>query len=318
MVLRSALGYKAASSSQAGHAAFKDATKYLVQNMLKSISKALEITLLYGQVGYATVGSVAVNTITVPAGEFAAGIWAGAEKMPINIRTAAGVSRGNANIVSVNMTTREIEVDLMPAGVVATDVIYRLGAYGNEFAGLHKIMTNTGVLFNIDAAQFSLWKANSYDCSPSTPSALSFDKIQEAITLSVEKGLDSDVVCLVSTKTWADLLTEQAAARMYDESYTSEKSENGSRSIKFHSQNGVVEIVPSIHVKPAYAYIFDKNDLIRVGSSDVTFKRPGRGDEFFRDLENNAGYELRTYSDQALFCSAPGKCTLIIKIANGV
>ena len=103
------------------------------------------------------------------------------------------------------MTTREIEVDVMPGGVVATDVIYRLGAYNNEFAGLHKIMTNTGVLFNIDAAQFSLWKANEYDCSPSTPSALSFDKIQEAITLSVEKGLDSDVVCLVSTKTWADV-----------------------------------------------------------------------------------------------------------------
>ena len=67
-----------------------------------------------------------------------------------------------------------------------------------------------------------------------------------------------------------------------------------------------------------YAYIFDKEDLVRVGSSDITFKRPGRGDEFFRDLENNAGYELRTYSDQALFCSAPGKCTLIVKIANGV
>ena len=65
-----------------------------------------------------------------------------------------------------------------------------------------------------------------------------------------------------------------------------------------------------------YAYIFDKEDLVRVGSSDITFKRPGRGDEFFRDLENNAGYELRVYCDQALFSQAPGKMTLISNIVN--
>lgn len=314
MVLRSALGYKAASSSQAGHAAFKDATKYLVQNMLKSITKALEITMLYGQVGIGTVDSVAGTVITIEESEFAPGIWSGAEKMPIQIRDATGVTvRGAANVTAVDIVNRTITVDALPAGTVATDVIHRLGAYGNEFAGLHKIMTNTGVLFNIDAAQFSLWKSNTYDAGGAN---LSFEKIQEAIALSVAKGLDSDVVCMVSIKTWSDLLSEQAAYRRYDTSFSGEKTENGSKTIKFYSQNGVVEIVPSIHVKSGYAYIFDKEDLIRVGSSDVTFKRPGRTDEFFRDLENNAGFELRAYCDMALFCAAPGKMTLITNIVN--
>lgn len=55
---------------------------------------------------------------------------------------------------------------------------------------------------------------------------------------------------------------------------------------------------------------------MRVGSTDMTFKRPGQGEEFFRDLENAAAYELRLYSDQAVFCMAPGKNVIVTAIVN--
>jgi hypothetical protein len=48
----------------------------------------------------------------------------------------------------------------------------------------------------------------------------------------------------------------------------------------------------------------------------MTFKRPGQGEEFFRDLENAAAYELRLYSDQAVFCMAPGRNVLIKDVVN--
>ena len=38
---------------------------------------------------------------------------------------------------------------------------------------------------------------------------------------------------------------------------------------------------------------------------------PGFEGEFFRVLENNNGYELRAYTDQALFCSAPSRQCVI-------
>lgn len=304
----------AASRAQTGKAAFMDATKYLVQNMLKSISKKLEIEMLYGQVGYGVVASTAGVDVVIEEKEWAPGIWSGAENMPIQIRDTTGaIVRGLANIVSVNISTRTLTLDALPAGTVATDVIYHKGAYGNEFAGLHKIITNSGTLFNIDASQYSLWRGNEYDASNTN---LSFEMIQDAIALAVEKGLDSDVMVLVSAKTWSKLITEQAALRMYDSSYKRDVSENGSESIKFHGQNGAIEIVPSIHVKQGYSYIVPADELMRVGSSDITFKRPGKGDEFFRELENSAGYELRCYTDQALFCSAPGKLVLIRNISN--
>lgn len=315
MVLRSVLSYSAASRSNGGEPkAFEDATKFLVSNMMRSMAKKLEIELMYGQMGYGTVASVSSNTITVTTAEWAPGIWAGANGMPIEIRDVAGTtSRGEAVVSTVSLSGRTITLNAMPAGTTATDVIWHKGAYGNEFAGVHKIITNTGTLFNIDAGTYDLWKGNT---SSAGSAALSFAKIQNAIAKAVEKGLEQSVKVYVNPTAWANLLTEQAALRMTDSSYSTVTSENGSQRIKFFGQNGEVEIVPSIYVKEGYAYILCTDDFLRIGSSDITFKRPGKGDEFFRDLENAAGYELRAWTDQALFCFAPGKNTLINLVVN--
>jgi len=57
VILRSILGYAAVSRSTGSTQAFESATKFLVANMLRSLSKKLEIEMLYGQVGYGTVAS---------------------------------------------------------------------------------------------------------------------------------------------------------------------------------------------------------------------------------------------------------------------
>jgi hypothetical protein len=313
LVLRSRLSYAAASRSLSSEAAFKDATKLLVQNMLRSVTKKLEIEMLYGQVGYGVVSAVSGFDITISQKEWAPGIFAGAEGMKIQIRDSTGVTPrvGTATITSVNFDTRTITVDAVPTGTIATDVIWHDGAYNNEFAGVHKIISNSSTLFNIDASVYNLWKGNTYDAGNAK---LSFNKIQDAIAKAVEKGLDSDVVVMVNPLSWADLLSEQAALRRYDGSYSSSIAEAGSKEIKFHGQNGMVEIIPSIFVKRGYAYVLCMEDFMRVGSTEVTFQRPGKQDEFFRELENSAGFELRSYCDMALFTSSPSKNVLISNI----
>jgi hypothetical protein len=278
--------------------------------MMDSIAKKLEIEILYGQMGYGTVESVASLVINITDADFAPGIWSGAEGMPIEVYDATLVTnRGSAIITAVDLTNKSITVDAVPAGTVATDVIFHKGAKGKEFAGIHKILSNTGSLFGISAASYALWKGSSF--APSSTSVLSFAILQQAISKGVEKGLDSDVMVLVNPGHWDDLLTEQAALRMYDSSYKADTAENGSKAIKFHSQNGMVEIVPSIYVKEGNAYVLCLEDWVRVGSTDITFKRPGQGDNFFRELEDHAGFELRCYTDQAVFCCKPGRSILI-------
>ena len=168
-------------------------------------------------------------------------------------------------------------------------------------------------MFNIDVAAYNLWRGNTFGAGSA---ALSFNKLTLAASRAVEKGQDGRLLALVNPRAWANMLNDQAALRKYDSSYSAAKVENGSKSILFHSQNGDIEIEPSIYVKEGYAYLLSLEDWSRVGSQDMSFKRPGQESEFFRDLENSAAYELRLYTDQALFCNAPGRQVLITGVVN--
>jgi hypothetical protein len=316
MMLRSRLGIAAASRAAGGEPkAFENATKFLVRNMLRSMARRVEVGLFYGGVGIGEVGSLpGGNVIGILTSEWAPGIWAGAEKMKVDIYDATSVTlRGTAEVQSVDMDARTVTMVSLPGGTIVTDKIYFKSANGKEAAGVHKILTNTGTLFGISAASYNLWKGNEIDLS-SNP--LSFARVQDAIARAVEKGLDSDVCVFVNPRTWSDLLTEQTALRQYDSSYKVSVAEAGHQEISFYGQNGKVEIIPSIFVKEGFAYVLCLDEMLRIGSTDVTFKRPDQGDTFFRELENAAGYELRAYSDQALLCFSPGKNTLIKGIQN--
>jgi hypothetical protein len=250
--MRSVLGYVALSrAAQGGQKAFMDATKYLVANMLRSMSKKLEIEMLYGQMGYAkpVLNAATATSFTDATAEWAPGIWAGGEKMPIEIRDSTGVLKATVSVTSVNMDTRVIGVSSTIPALAATDVVWHAGAYGNEFAGVHKILTNTGVIFNIDASAYNLFKGNEYGAGSA---ALSFTKLTLASARAVEKGLESSLYCLVNPRAWANLLSDQAALRDYDSSYSPSGMQNGSKTIKFFSQNGELEIEPSIYIKEGW------------------------------------------------------------------
>lgn len=317
LVLRSAMGYTAASrAAQGGKQAFEDASKYLVANMLRSVAKKLEIEMLYGQSGYGTVSSNSGTVITLQTAEWAPGIWAGAEGMPIEIRNSSGsTSKGEYTVTAVNFENRTITVNSSPGTLSSGDVIWHKGAYGNEFVGIHKMLSATsGTIFGIDVAAYALWKGTTYSAASA---ALSFNKLNKAVARAVEKGMGaSKLVCLVNPRAWSDLLNEQAALRKYDASYSPSKLVNGAKALEFHAHSARLEIMSSIYVKEGYAYLLSVEDFMRVGSSDVSFKRRGREGEYFRELENTAGWELRLFCDQALFCAAIGRSVLITDIVN--
>jgi len=325
LVLRSAISVAAAARSVTSKNAFEQATKRIVQNMLKSMHIRLESQLFYGQVGIARIADVsAAPTIEICASEWAAGIWSGSKNMAIEIRSQAGTLRGTANVVNVDLALKTVTLDALPVGTTgnadaenaAADVIWYKGAYNKEFAGLHKIITNTSTIFGIDASQHDLFKGNVVLAGTDFGAGaafISFDKIEESVTRAMEKGLmEEDVVALVNPKHWDKLLSDLNAKRMYDSSYSSKELEQGSKSIKFIGQNGLIEVQSSLFVKEGYAYVIPPKELERIGSTEVTFQMPGVEEgKFFRLLENENGYEMRCYADMALFTSAPGQLSVI-------
>lgn len=328
MVLRSVLSYTAASRAIANDGkSFESATKFLVGNMLRSMTRKLEIELLYGAgatpaglgagVGYGAVSAVTGTgpyVITMTAASWAPGIWAGAESMVIEfVNSGLTAITGTGTVTAVDMEARTVTVALLTGiAPAATNILFHKGAFGNEFSGIHAILSNTGTLFNISAVTYNLWKGNLYNVG----GQLSINHILTAASRAVEKGLDQKVKVFVNPRGWANMITAETSKRQYDGSYKPGELEGGQSSIKLHGQNGEIEVEPSIFIKEGFAYMLVMEELVRIGSSDVTFRRPGQGDEFFRDLEASAGYELRAYTDQAVFSACPGKMVLLSGIVN--
>jgi hypothetical protein len=321
MVLRSAMAFDTMfAADSVGERAFEEATKYIFQAMMDSMSKKLEIRLFYGQSGLAAIGTPSGNTLPIVSKEWAPGIWGGAENMRLEIYSAAGVLRGDCKVASVDFDNKSISVDSLPSGVVSTDVIYEYGSKGKEMAGLHTIITNTGSIFGISASQYSLWKGNTHSCQESsTDKQMTFKKLAVGLAKPVAKGLQSDVTVYVNPSSWADLMTEQAGSRRFDVSYKAGgTAQNGSEALEFFSQNGKMTIVSSIFVKEGFAYAINHEQFLRVGSTDLTFKNPLSNEDFFHLLENNAGVGIRCYTNQALFCNKIGHQLLFNGIAPGV
>jgi hypothetical protein len=325
-LLRSTLSYGAIARSMNPAGAFDKSMDLVVANMVESFAKRLEAIMMYGQTGLGVVSGVVGLVVSLTTASYAPGLWSGGVGMRLTATDSTAATARNSSdvtpfqVTAVSLDNKSVTLNAV-TGIVATDILWHFGALAAgtlsnmEFLGLKKIMTVSGTLFNISTATYGdIWKPTEFDCGGT---ALTFAKIQKSVAQAVGKGLNKDITILVNPRAWDNLLGDEAALRRYDETYSSKSVEKGSQSIKFYSQNGVIEIKPSIYVKEGDAFGIPKDSLMKIGSTDVTFKLPGAGeDKFFRQLESNAGVELRSYADFALFCHEPGKLILLKNIVN--
>ncbi len=328
IVMRAAIGYKAAAAiATKGPRAFLNSTEFVIKRLMKSAGTRLEIGLLYGGSGLGISASSAnvnaTNTsVTFTDATWAPGIWIGRKNAKVSFFEANGTAVGSdENLYKVSLVdvpnkkvtfTGSVtdSADLVTAN--ADSHAYFFGARTKEMLGLDKIITTSGQLFGIDNSAYDLFKGREFNAS----GALSLDVLTSAIVESINFGLEGDVDVLLSPTTWAILNQDEAALRNYDYSYKSSKAENGVQDIVYHSQNGSISLVAHPMVKEGEAFVL-KNDLLRrVGAYELSMRNPGRGNEMFRELEDKAGFELRAYTDQALFCAEPAMLTKIYGITN--
>lgn len=329
IALRSRIDYEAAARAAGSQKAFDNVMRPVVKSMLDTLTKRLELNFLYGQTGLGNVTSSAnasatSTVMTVSAATWAPGIWAGMKGAMLSAWGDTGEVNTNAALVvsAVSMANRTITVTGNSTDITALDSaisgtgagvnLYFYKAFTNEAPGIDKIVTNTGSLFNISATTYDLWKGNSY----STSGALTLAKLDDALTDAVAMGLEEDVDVFIAPKTWSDVMNEQAALRKYDASYNKSKSDNGFEAIEFYSQNGKVSIIPHPYVKQGEGFIVPMDKIERIGASDITFSNPANNEKFFIELQDSAGFELRSYTNQTLFCSAPARVTKISGITN--
>jgi hypothetical protein len=330
LLLRAQIGYDAFARAEGGDkVAFKDASELVVEDLLESITKRLEISLLYGSSptgiggipmgGASNVGGV-LTLVLLPA-QWATGIWVGSENAQVDIYH--GTTKINTNapfvVTSVNPDTYTLVLtgNSTDAAAVTTYVtgaadafLVFTGSFGNEMSGLDSVTLNTGTLWNINAGSYALWTANTYNAGAAN---LTMGKLQSAIQKAVQKGLDGDVNVIVNPATWATLNTDLAALRRFVEDST--EGELGVESIKYLYAGGKMDVVAYNLCKEGECFIMPKKGVNRIGAADIGFKLPG-GDNGFLHVPDRMGYEFRLFSSQAFFTPFVAKLVKVYGIVN--
>lgn len=317
--LASQLAYAAAArAASQGKAAFKSAYAAVLSNMKFSHMYRLECSLLYGQDGLGVVTDNTSGVLTISEATFAPGIWgAGLKGSILEAWTATTESAtqhdGNLVISEVSIPDRTVTVTGTSTAVVANDHLYfksaRTASAWNECVGLYKILTNTGELFDIDAADYDSWRAQ----AQAVGGQLSLTQIMRLAAKCQSYGLENAML-MVAPERFADLAADEAALRRYNDSGTTAK--RGPKSISF-SMGGVdIEIVSHPMLKLGHAFLLPADEVHRIGSTDVTMALPGSDEELSVQVSNLTAIEFRSMSDQGIFIEVPAKAGILTGITG--
>lgn len=321
LTLKTAFSYDAAANMASSKGAFISATKYRFMAMMESMSSRLEAQILYGESGIGETASTSNVSATetdlvIKDAEWAPGIWSGLEGAEIDLYEGGLVNTtGAVTIDSIDHDNKTVRVSAAAADITAIDiagadqVIWFRGANGNEMTGIRSIVGNTGSLYGVSGADYSLWRGNTHNVGGN----LVLREVLVGNAKAAAKGLMEDSVVYVSSLTFSVLANDQASLRRYSGEVKTAK--DGFSFIEFYAPSGTIEIVPHPMVKEGEALSFPKGKIERIGSTDVTFQTPGgEGGEMFKHLPTQTGYEVRSYSEQAVFLPCPAKCVLYTNI----
>ena len=321
IALRTNLSYEDVYKAvDGGPAAFESAMGLVVDNMQQSFAKRLELTFIYGQQGLATVSGNAAGVLTITDATWAPGMWSGMKDCILEAWTGITATEtqhnGDLTVSSVSFSAKTVTVTGTSAAVVANDVLYFKGARTStalkECAGLDKIITNTGTLFNISASSYELWRGQSRAIN----AAISMNGILNAASDATNMGLMDKAKLYLPVRRWNSLNSDQAALRRYG-AYSA-KFENGAEGITYHSTNGAIEVEAHPFLKEGDGFFLPNlsKNLVRVGATDITFRRPGSSEDIFRELTDSAGLELRAFSDQAVMLRIPAHAVKLTGIQD--
>lgn len=327
VVLKSRLSIEAADRMANSEKAVISHVTLRAGQMKSSLMKMAEIEILHGRSGLGVIsGNPVVDTAPTPdqaaviltAASFAPGIWAGMEGAVLEVRRSATKvnAEGDLTLVAVNFDTRTLTIggtnqDL--TDLADADVLFFKGAYANGQYGIKYQLDTSGSVFGIDNSVYAMWKAQEHNVA----GQLTMAEVLKGVAKAVARGgLDSDAHLLVSTKTYENLNADLSALSVRDAKYEASKGENGYSAIKYHAQNGVIEIVAHPMMKEGEAFLLPKGSFKKIGATDITFARADGSEGAWEALEGSHAYQLTGRFSFQLFIAEPAKCVLFYGIVN--
>lgn len=262
----------------------------------------------------------ASKLILLNKGYFASGIWIGMKGVKVKQINSAGAVTASGKLVSVNSKYGYIEVDFTPVAPTAAPglisdavvsgtqrLIFDKMDLDQEMVGIKKILNTNGTLFGINNNTFELFQGSR---GYFNNKKVTLDRTQEAVADAVNgSGLEGDVTVLVNPRSWKTFASTEAGLRVYDKSYTPQQATNGFMDLEFFTQTGKLTVKAHRMIMEGDMGILKSDTWSRSGSAELGFKVPGMesSGDLIRPLENQAGFQFKSYADQYIFTYAPAQ-----------
>jgi hypothetical protein len=317
MIMRERISYDAGDRASSTAAAYENEVGFLMEALRMSHTHKRECLLWYGQHadGLGTVASISTNTLRITTAQWAPDIWAGSENLRLDVYTGSTYVK-TVSVSSVDLDTMDVTVD-NAASITAADALHFAGSYGNTSKGFHAISTETSTQFGV-AVTYNLLKGVTQSASSGR---LKLEHLLQAGAKARVKGLRGSVKAYVNDFSFADLDLEVEQARTDPQrGGGSRRIERGAENMTVYGANAKIEIQVCGFVKKGLAFLsLNDGSWGRYGTSDVTFRYPGTDKEqYFIHLQESAGYEFRSWSNDSLFSPRPGASAVITNIVNSI
>lgn len=275
-------------------------------------SDGTTIAFVNGVASGVSYGGSTVNAYLVRKGYYASGIWTGKKNIVLEqVDTATSAVVATGTVFSTDSDLGIVYVNSTMVPVVATSqtshtLRFKSFQAANVMAGAQIIMTNTGTLFEISAAQYELWQGSTVNVNYA---ALSLKALLVGIATATNRGGLNDgeeVEFVVNPRTFQRMINDQAALTRYGGER--KQLQNGFETIQIMAGNGANRIYQCNLVMEGEAYGFFRKSWICSGSQKPAFRVNGMGGEdlMIKAIDQN-GFIMQSYSDEFIMCRMPAK-----------
>jgi len=172
-----------------------------------------------------------------------------------------------------------------------------------EFVGLGLMAQNTGTLFNINAATYSMYRGN---LLPNVGNVRLSTLIRAFARPINAGGAGLKYRAVVPTELFAQFANDESTLRRY--ASVTGKAENGFDTIEMYlPQGSVLEVLGHNLQKDGIITGYVPDEVKRIGSQDLDFvnRSARRKEDFVLEVANSPASELRLFGQFAPICETP-------------
>lgn len=326
----------------AGKTAFMATGAYVGKNLSMQLRRLLEMSMMSGQEGFATVdtySSSGTGSVVVTAASARIGVLSILEGAALDVVRGTNVIADGSNasnstgikVLSVDIASLTITFAALPyvgsasASPTAGDILFLHGAAGPttgnaatavsfmEMVGLRKqISATTGTIFNINKATYQAYRGNVV----TSFGPVSAGSILSAAAKAINRGFQGTFACILGPTAWSVLNSRNIGQQVFDSSYKTSKADLGTDAIVLRGQGVTVECYPSAFQADGELMLLPKENMKRIGSAyensggengdtDISFMIPGSTLRFIDPVQGVTAVKVECRSDQAIYLQKP-------------